>query len=97
MIPGFKEAAEKMVKTVESKNHDYGENEDPFNNFRNCERMGICSAEKGIMVRMCDKMSRISTLLDKPGKVEDEKLADTCQDLAAYALILKQMIEYDNK
>lgn len=97
MIPGFKESAEKMIKTVESKNHDYGENEDPFNNFRNCERLGICSAEKGIMVRMSDKMSRISTLLDKPGKVEDEKLADTCMDLAAYALILKSLVEEGKK
>jgi hypothetical protein len=34
-------------------------------------------------------MSRISTLIDKEAKVEDEKIIDTLVDLANYAIILK--------
>ena len=92
-MKGFKETLEKMQKTMEAKNHDYGATDDAFNNFRNCERLGICSVEEGILVRMSDKLSRASTLLKKEGKVEDEKIGDTLLDLANYAIILKCYLE----
>ena len=99
MIPGFKETLDKMNEIHIAKNHDYAmaNDGDPFKNFRLCEQLGICSVEKGILVRMCDKISRISNLLEKEGKVKDEKLEDTLLDMANYAVILKCWIEEVNK
>jgi len=92
-MKGFKETLEQMQKIMEAKNHDYGANADPFNNFRNCERLGICSVEEGILVRLSDKLSRASTLLKKDAKVNDEKIEDTLLDMAIYAIILKCYLE----
>ena len=54
-----KEALELMKK----KNHDYAGNQgvEPFANFTRTEAMGITTTEKGMLVRMVDKMSRLSS------------------------------------
>lgn len=71
------------------KNHDYGgTNKDPFANFQNSTLAGV-SVEKGILVRLMDKMSRISTLLDKEEKVKEESINDTINDAINYLAILK--------
>ena len=62
---------------------------DNFKNFKLVELLWVTSVEKWILVRLSDKMSRISTLIDKEAKVEDEKIIDTLVDLANYAIILK--------
>ena len=76
-------------ETAQRKNHDYGgSNNDPFANFRNSTIAGV-SVERGILVRLMDKMSRISTLLDKEAKVKDEAVDDTIDDAINYLAILK--------
>ena len=71
------------------KNHDYGgTNNDPYANFQNSTLAGV-SVEKGILVRLMDKMSRISTLLDKQEKVKEESIDDTINDAINYLAILK--------
>lgn len=79
---------------MKEKNHDYAGLDDPFKNFKNVEMLGI-SVEKGILVRMIDKISRISNLLERPAQVADEKIQDTLLDLINYTNILKVYI--DNK
>lgn len=85
-----------MLDIAKKKNADYcGENadSDPFKNFRIVETLGIAKAEKGILVRMLDKISRISTLIDKQAnQVTDEAIEDTLLDLANYALILRNLL-----
>jgi hypothetical protein len=90
-IPGFNKTLEQMQKIMKAKNADYAGSTDPFKNFKQCETLGICSVEKGILVRMSDKMSRISTLIgeDKENAVADEKIEDTLIDLATYSIILR--------
>lgn len=81
-----------MLDIMHAKNDDYADadnSKDPFANFRLCERMGICSTERGILTRMSDKMQRLVNILDRPMKVMDEAIDDTLQDLANYAIILK--------
>lgn len=74
---------------VQKKNADYSGNEDPFKNFRLCEAADLASVEQGIMVRMFDKMGRVSTLLDKEDSAQiDESIDDTLMDLINYAAIL---------
>jgi hypothetical protein len=93
-MKGFKESLELMESIMLSKNHDYaGKDADPFSNFSYCEKLGICSVEEGILVRMSDKMTRIANLLKQDAKVVDEKITDTLVDLANYSIILKCYIE----
>lgn len=77
------------------KNADYtGESSDPFANFKLTEKVGVCSAEKGILTRMLDKLARINSFLDKGVlEVPDEKVEDTLVDLANYSLLLAGLIK----
>lgn len=92
--PRFYELLELMKETHDKKNSDYSDDEDPFSNFRECEKFGI-PAYKGALVRMSDKWSRIINLINKGGKhkVKDESITDTLIDLANYALITTILIE----
>ena len=66
-----------------------------FRNFLRCELLGICSVEAGILVRLSDKVSRCENLLarDTGPAVQDEKLADTYQDLVNYTCLLLAYIK----
>lgn len=76
---------------MRKKNADYagGRGVEPFANFTRCESMGICKTEAGMLVRMTDKMSRLSSFLEA-GKFEvaDESLEDTTLDIINYAVLL---------
>ena len=89
----FRELQDEAYSTLVKKNKDYAGVGDPFKNFRLVEQLGICSVEKGILVRKCDKLSRISTLIDKEASVTDEKILDTLMDDSNYALILRVYLE----
>jgi hypothetical protein len=84
----FKKITDEMFEITTSKNKDYACGDDAMRNFKQCENLGICSAEKGILVRMSDKMSRISSLLEHDAFVKGESINDTCRDLSNYAIIL---------
>lgn len=89
----IKRVEEEMSKELDitiRKNADYSGDTQAFNNFDAVERLWICSAEIGLLVRMTDKMCRISNLIanNKPGKVKDESICDTLSDLSNYARIL---------
>ena len=77
---------------MEIKNHDYSggkEESSPFLNFTRVEDMGVCTTEKGLMVRMIDKLSRMSTFSDSGEfMVEEENLRDTVLDLINYSILL---------
>jgi len=87
-IQQFEKELESMINIVKAKNSDYAK-EWAFNNFELVEYLWVTSLEKWILVRMTDKISRISNLIDKEESVKDEKISDTLTDLSAYSLILK--------
>ena len=72
---------------MDKKNRDYAGNggKQPFANFTRVESMGICSTEQGFMVRLTDKMSRLSSIIES-GKtnVKDESFEDTMVDVINY-------------
>jgi hypothetical protein len=76
---------------MDMKNRDYAGNDgkEPFANFTRVEAMGICSTEQGFMVRLTDKMSRLSSILAS-GKqhVKDESFEDTMVDVINYIVLL---------
>lgn len=92
----FYESIEKTYKNnVEisrKKNTDYTGTDDPFKNFRGAEFVGV-SIERGILVRIMDKISRTSALLDNKAMVKDESIDDTLADLCNYSAILKAYLE----
>lgn len=78
----------KALDLMKKKNIDYADEKDFFKNFREAEKLGI-TVEQGILVRMSDKISRVSNLLSKKEvSVITESVEDTLIDLMNYANIL---------
>lgn len=93
----FGKTLESMFNIMKTKNKDYSTDSDPFSNFWLVESLWVTSTEKGILVRLLDKISRISNLIDNEANVKDESISDTLIDLANYAVILKIYINNKQK
>jgi len=69
------------------KNQDYGGN-DVMGNLRLIEQLFPGdSIEKGIIIRMGDKLSRLAVLTTQPAAVTSEKLEDTAADIINYCIL----------
>jgi hypothetical protein len=81
---------------MKKKNADYaGRNGvEPFANFTRVEAMGICSTERGMLVRVTDKMSRLSSFVES-GKLEvaNESFEDTIVDVINYMVLLHSYVK----
>ena len=90
---------EKGRNLMRKKNADYAGNggHEPFANFTRVEAMGICSTEQGFLVRMTDKMSRLSSFVES-GKlaVENESFEDTIIDIVNYAVLMYSYLHDKN-
>ena len=76
---------------MKKKNHDYAgsEGNEPFANFTRSEAMGICTTEQGFLVRVCDKLSRLSTFVNAGElKVDNESYEDAIVDIINYMVLL---------
>ena len=77
------------------KNRDYAgsDGNEPFANFTRVESMGICDTEQGFLVRVTDKLSRLSSFVHA-GKmhVEDESFYDTIVDVINYMVLLSAYV-----
>lgn len=89
-----KAVTEKMFTITKAKNSDYcGITDDPFANFSRVEAVGITTTERGFLVRMMDKMSRLNSFVQKGVlEVKDESVEDTLFDLANYSILLAAYI-----
>lgn len=85
----------KMVEITKAKNADYtGKGDDPFANFKIVQTFGCVNVEQGFFTRMCDKMSRISSFIEKGTlQVKDESVEDTLLDIANYAILFRGYLE----
>ena len=85
------EMCRKASELTMQKGADYSGAADTLANLKACERLGICTAETGVLVRMCDKLMRLITL-NRDGEegraVQDESLVDTELDLINYTILL---------
>lgn len=79
------------LEIAKRKNADYAEQGDPFKNFKMSTQVGV-APERAILVRISDKISRVSNLLDKENSVMDERIEDTLHDIINYCAILKALI-----
>lgn len=98
LLLNVQETFTKCYELLKSKNNDYAgeKTQDPYANFRKSEVIGV-KTEKGILVRMMDKMSRISNLIEQDASVKTEAIEDTLEDLINYAAILKSYIKNNKK
>ena len=81
----FDAITDELKDTYIKKNHDYGNSFD-----KSIDKFGLTAA----VVRMSDKMERLSSLLNKDAKV-DESIRDTVMDLANYCIMTAMYL--DNK
>ena len=89
----FKILFDSCVVLAAKKNGDYATGDDAFRNFRASVSIGV-SPERAILVRLSDKIARISNLLDKEAEVKDEKIEDTLKDSINYLAILYLYLKY---
>lgn len=92
LIEHIKQTFSDCIAIVEKKNSDYAKQDDALSNFRNASLVGV-TPERAILVRVADKLARISNILDKNSiSVKDETVEDTLNDIINYLAILKAMI-----
>lgn len=75
------------LSLLKKKNADYTVGS-PFQNLEACESFGIATAERGVLIRMFDKISRLSSVLSKEHHEVEESIEDTCTDLINYSVLL---------
>jgi hypothetical protein len=86
----------KAFELMKVKNADYAgrSGKEPFANFTRCESMGICTTEAGMLVRLTDKLSRLSSFVEAGEfQVKDENLEDTCVDIINYAILFHSYLK----
>lgn len=92
-IKAMEETFTECMDIVKRKNADYATSTDAFANFKNSTVAGV-TLEKGILVRVLDKITRMSNVLDKNGETEvAESLKDNLQDSINYLAILCVYLE----
>jgi hypothetical protein len=86
--------SQEALELMRKKNNDYACGEDPFLNFRRAEYLGFSTAELGVLIRMTDKMSRISTFLNRGElSIENESVYDAIVDMINYSVILAGLLK----
>lgn len=88
--------SEQALEIAKERNSGYSTDANPFKNLEASDSINI-KPEHAILVRMLDKMSRISVLLTKELSTTQESLADNCLDIMNYANLLWAMIEQKKK
>ena len=91
------DAAKQLMK---KKNHDYAgaKGDKPFANFERTEAMGVCTTEQGFLVRVIDKVSRLSTFVTAGElKVENEGYHDAIVDIINYMVLLDAYLTDKNE
>ena len=81
------------LELVRIKNADYAIESNPFQNFDFAKLIGL-KPEEAILVRVSDKLARVSNLLRKEDvAVVEESIADTCLDMINYLAIMMAYME----
>ena len=94
------EVCKTALELMKKKNADYAGSGggNPFVNFTRVEDMGICKTEQGFLVRLTDKMSRLSSFVQN-GKLQvtDESFNDTCIDVIIYIILMQAYVSQKDK
>lgn len=78
---------------MKQKNADYSK-DGALGNFYVCETLQLAPAEVGILVRVSDKLSRLSSILQKgEAAVKNESCRDTIIDVINYMVLLAAVLK----
>mgnify|MGYP001227287601 FL=1 len=91
---------EQAISIMKKKNHDYAgkDGDQPFANFERTESMGVCSTEQGFLVRVVDKVSRLSTFCSAGElKVDNEGYEDAILDIINYMVLFSAYLTDKNE
>jgi len=80
------------INIAKIKNEDYANSDNPFKNFEMSTQVGVAPA-RAILVRISDKISRISNLIDREASVKEERITDAIDDAINYLAILKAYLD----
>ena len=85
-----KALCDRAREITKAKGHDYSGADDTLANLKAVAALGLCSAEKGVLVRLCDKFKRLSRLVGDGAapQVKDESVEDTILDMLNYLILL---------
>lgn len=73
---------------MDIKNQDYAGETSPFANLEAPEKLGICPALTGIIIRMLDKLKRLQNFTQNNTlAVKQESVKDTCLDIINYSIL----------
>jgi hypothetical protein len=87
----FTEITEEMFRITSIKNHDYSPGDEALANFN---EFGAA----GVLVRISDKTKRLKTAIwHKQNYLVNESVIDTVTDLAVYSIIMRILIEEEEK
>ena len=87
----FHDILAELADLHDRKQSDYGREDDPFANVRASQEWGVTDWI-GAMVRATDKLRRLQTFA-KTGKLKNEGVIDSLNDLAVYAIIARVLFE----
>ena len=99
LLQSIEETYKNGLDLIKKKNPDYADVEqDAFKNFRFAALVGV-GPKRAILVRISDKLARISNLIDRVGSemVKNEKITDTLLDMCNYSAILLAMIQDERR
>jgi hypothetical protein len=98
LLKDIEETFNECLAIAKRKNNDYAgeKTTDPYKNLKGSIFVGV-SPDRAILVRVMDKMSRISNLLSQDNAVKDESINDTINDVCNYMAILKSYLKNNKK
>lgn len=88
LIEHSEQLFQSALETMKKKNADYSGDNKSLKNFQISANIANVDISQGILVRLCDKVTRIGNLIQKDPAVKSESIFDTIQDLVNYAAIL---------
>lgn len=94
IMNAIKKTYDDGISLIEKKNADYAKSDDFFRNFRSASIVGL-NPDRAMLVRILDKIARVSNLLDNQAQVGDEAITDTVLDAINYLAILKAYLEHE--
>lgn len=83
LVDGAAVAYSRVFAVLQAKNADYASDDDPFRCFEAARIIGLHPLH-GLLLRMLDKVSRASNLIDADPAVAGESLADAIDDIIGY-------------
>lgn len=86
-------ACAKALALLKKKNADYAGQGDVFGNLNACEALGVKS-EIGMLIRMMDKVVRLSNVIGSGKNHVGDSVESECLDLINYAVLLLARVQF---